>query len=85
MELGDFGAITSVLVSRSAQTLVEEYAEATPAGQPSFCMTGMGGNRVHVLPGLDLVVAVTSANFGRSDAHEPSDCLVEQVPAITVQ
>jgi hypothetical protein len=40
-------------------------------------MTGMGGNRVHVFPGLDLVAVITSANFERRDAHALSDRLVE--------
>jgi len=50
------------------------------AGHPSFYMTGMGGNRVHVFPALDLVAVITSANFGRPDAHALSDrLLVEQL------
>jgi CubicO group peptidase (beta-lactamase class C family) len=53
------------------------------AGQPSYYMTGMGGNRVHVFPELDVVAVITSANFGRRDAHALSDrLLVEQVLAM---
>jgi CubicO group peptidase (beta-lactamase class C family) len=45
-----------------------------------FYMSGMGGNRVHVFPDLELVAVITSANFGRRDAHSLSDrLLVEQV------
>jgi CubicO group peptidase (beta-lactamase class C family) len=52
------------------------------AGQPSYYMTGMGGNRVHVVPELDVVAVITSGNFGRRDAHALSDrLLVEQVLA----
>ena len=52
----------------------------TFADHPSFYMTGMGGNRVHVFPTLDLVAVITSANFGRPDAHALSDrLLVEQL------
>jgi hypothetical protein len=39
----------------------------------------MGGNRVHVFPDHDLAV-ITSANFGRRDAHALSDqLLVDQI------
>jgi CubicO group peptidase (beta-lactamase class C family) len=50
------------------------------AGRRSFYMTGTGGNRVHVVPELDLVAVITSHNFRRQDAHELSDrLLVEQI------
>jgi CubicO group peptidase (beta-lactamase class C family) len=49
-------------------------------GARSFYMSGMGGNRVHVFPEHDLVAVITSANFGRRDAHALSDrLLVEQI------
>lgn len=52
----------------------------TYAGEPGYFMTGMGGNRVHVFPGQELVAVITTANFGRRDAHELSDRLVvEQI------
>ena len=42
----------------------------------------MGGNRVHIFPTLNLVAVITSANFGRQDAHALSDrLLVEQILA----
>jgi CubicO group peptidase (beta-lactamase class C family) len=46
------------------------------AGERCFFMTGMGGNRVHVFPERELVAVITSANFGRRDAHALSDRLV---------
>ena len=50
------------------------------AGEPGFFMTGMGGNRVHVFPGQELVAVITTTNFGRRDAHALSDRLVvEQI------
>ena len=45
------------------------------AGERTFFMTGMGGNRVHVFPGRDLVAVITTKNFGR-DAHTLSDRLL---------
>lgn len=47
---------------------------------PCFYMSGMGGNRVHVIPEQELVAVITSANFGRPDAHALSDrLLVDQI------
>jgi len=53
-------------------------------GYDCFYMTGMGGNRMHVFPGLDAVVVITSTNFGRRDAHLLSDRLVTEhaLPAL---
>jgi CubicO group peptidase (beta-lactamase class C family) len=52
----------------------------TYAGEPGFFMTGMGGNRVHVFPGQELVAVITTTNFARRDAHDLSDRLVvEQI------
>jgi CubicO group peptidase (beta-lactamase class C family) len=44
----------------------------------SWQMRGTGGNRVAVYPELDAVAVVTSANFGRRDAHELTDRLLEE-------
>jgi CubicO group peptidase (beta-lactamase class C family) len=50
------------------------------AGAPSFYMSGMGGNRVHVFPDRDLVVVITTTSFRRRDAQALSDELVvEQI------
>jgi hypothetical protein len=38
-------------------------------------MSGMGGNKVYVVPGMRLVSVITSENFHRADAHELSDLL----------
>ena len=46
------------------------------AGERTFFMTGMGGNRVHVFPALELVAVITTTNFGRRDAHDLSDRLL---------
>lgn len=46
------------------------------AGVGSYGVSGTGGNRLVVLPSLDAVVVVTSANFGRRDAHELTDRLL---------
>ena len=42
----------------------------------SHFMAGAGGNRVAVVPSLDLVVVVTDENFGRTDAHELTERLI---------
>jgi CubicO group peptidase (beta-lactamase class C family) len=41
-------------------------------------MTGSGGNKVFVVPELDLVAMITSENFGRGDAHELSERLMSE-------
>jgi len=46
------------------------------AGRRSYYMSGMGGNRVHVVPDLDAVVVITTTNFGLHNAHELSDRLM---------
>lgn len=50
------------------------------AGERSFYMSGMGGNRVHVFPDRDLVAVITTTNFERRNPHALSDRLViEQI------
>jgi CubicO group peptidase (beta-lactamase class C family) len=49
------------------------------SGEPSFFMSGTGGNRVHVFPRRQLVAVVTSANFRVRGAHELSDRLVTEL------
>ena len=57
-----------------------ETLEHDGRAYPSHYMAGAGGNRVAVFPDLDLVVVVTSENFGRSDAHDVTRrLLVEHV------
>lgn len=41
-------------------------------------MTGSGGNKVFVVPELDLVAVITSENFGRSDAHQLSERIMSE-------
>jgi CubicO group peptidase (beta-lactamase class C family) len=48
------------------------------SGERCFFMTGLGGNRVHVFPERELVAVITSANFGRRDAHALSDRLLTE-------
>lgn len=49
-------------------------------GQRSYYMAGAGGSHIHAFPDNGLAVAITSANFGVSDAHELTDrLLVEQI------
>ena len=48
-------------------------------GHRSYYMTGTGGNRVHVVPDLDLVVVITTTNFRLRNAHELSDELLKRI------
>jgi len=43
---------------------------------PTFGMSGMGGNKVFVLPEQDAVVVITTTNFGMRGAHPNSDKLL---------
>jgi hypothetical protein len=73
VNLDSYGDITSVVVPRSGEVVVEE-------GERCFFMAGTGGNRVHVFPDLELVAVITTTNFRRRDAHALSDRLVvEQI------
>ena len=51
----------------------------------SYAMAGAGGNRVLVVPDLEMVAVVTSENFGRRDAHPITDGLLDEqvVPLVT--
>lgn len=51
----------------------------TYGGKRTVFMTGAGGSRVHVFPDEDIVVVITSANFGVRGAHDLSNALVEQL------
>ena len=42
----------------------------------AFYMTGSGGNKVIVLKELGVTAVITSANFGRADAHQLTDKLI---------
>jgi CubicO group peptidase (beta-lactamase class C family) len=50
---------------------------------PSYYMSGNGGNKVVVLPDLEMVVVLTSTNFGMKGMHEQTDQLLDDyvVPA----
>jgi CubicO group peptidase (beta-lactamase class C family) len=83
-----------VRVSTEPHVRIDERTEygylwwlRTMAGVRSVYMTGMGGNRVHIFPDLDTVAVVTSANFGRRDAHALTDALLEEhvIPALLQQ
>ena len=43
---------------------------------PAFFMTGNGGNKVVVLPGLDLVAVITSTNYNTRGMHEQTEKLL---------
>ncbi|MXP32785.1 serine hydrolase [Erythrobacter jejuensis] len=41
-------------------------------------MSGNGGNKVIIIPELDLVAVITTTNFGQGNAHQVSDRLFEE-------
>lgn len=43
---------------------------------PAFYMSGNGGNKVAVFPGLDMAVVLTSTNFNSKGMHEQTDRLL---------
>lgn len=46
------------------------------AAYPAFFMSGNGGNKVCVFPGLDLVAVITSTNYNTHGMHEQTDKLL---------
>jgi CubicO group peptidase (beta-lactamase class C family) len=51
---------------------------------PAFFMSGNGGNKVVVFPGLDLVVVITSTNYNTRGMHEQTEKLLTDyiLPAV---
>ena len=51
-----------------------------PAGKrfPSYNMLGNGGNKISVLPGLDMVAVLTSTNYNSRAAHQQTDRLLSE-------
>jgi CubicO group peptidase (beta-lactamase class C family) len=60
------------------------WLRAFPAGDPggrrytAYFMSGNGGNKVLVFPELDLVVVVTSVNYGARGMHEQVERLLSE-------
>ena len=53
-------------------------------GYPAFFMSGNGGNKIAVFPGLDLTVVITSTNYGTRGMHEQTEKLLTDyiLPAV---
>ena len=53
-------------------------------GYPGYFMSGNGGNKVAVFPGLDLTVVITSTNYGTRGMHEQTEKLLTDyiLPAV---
>jgi CubicO group peptidase (beta-lactamase class C family) len=51
---------------------------------PAFFMSGNGGNKVAVFPGLDMAVVITSTNYGTQGMHEQTEKLLTDyvLPAV---
>ena len=56
----------------------------TWAGVPAYAMQGNGGNKIAVLPSLDLVVVLTSTNYNTRGMHEQTTKLLTDyiLPAV---
>ena len=54
-------------------------------GYPAFFMSGNGGNKIAVFPGLDLTVVITSTNYGTRGMHEQTEKLLTDyiLPAVS--
>jgi CubicO group peptidase (beta-lactamase class C family) len=52
---------------------------------PAFFMSGNGGNKVAVFPGLDLVVVITSTNYNTRGMHEQTEKLLTDYILAAVQ
>lgn len=51
---------------------------------PAFFMSGNGGNKIAVFPGLELAVVITSTNYGTRGMHEQTEKLLTDyiIPAV---
>ncbi len=52
---------------------------------PAYYMSGNGGNKVVVVPSLDLVVAITSTNYGTKGMHEQTEKILCDYVLASVQ
>ncbi len=54
-------------------------------GYPGYFMSGNGGNKVVVMPGLDLCVVITSTNYNTRGMHEQTERLLTEyiLPAVS--
>ena len=52
---------------------------------PAYFMSGNGGNKVAVFPGLEVTVVITSTNYGTRGMHEQTEKLLTDyiLPAVT--
>lgn len=48
---------------------------------PAYFMSGNGGNKVAVIPGLDMAVVITSSNYNTRGMHEQTEQILDQVLA----
>jgi CubicO group peptidase (beta-lactamase class C family) len=54
---------------------------AGPRKFASYYMSGNGGNKVAVIPELDMAVVITSSNYNTHGMHEQTDQILDQVLA----
>ena len=52
---------------------------------PAYFMSGNGGNKVAVFPGLDMVVVITSTNYNTKGMHQQTEKLLTDYVLVTLQ
>lgn len=50
-------------------------------GHAAYFMSGNGGNKIAVIPDLDLVAVITSTNYGTRGMHEQTDKILSDIVA----
>jgi len=55
---------------------IKPFTAAGGASYPAFYMTGNGGNKVVVIPSLELTIVITSTNYNTRGMHQQTEKLI---------